>query len=425
MTTLSQETVQETTQRVFAPPSLQALIRAFQEMNNQDDFGILSSMVLTIATDLFQAQAATLLLTNRMTGDLEIAAVKQVPEEFVTAYMQHPERAGTLSDFYRGGVPPEQIPQHAPLLAQLAGADYPWCGILPITIRGKIIGYLTLADEVSLLLDEATREKMDLFIEYIAQGIENAYFIFQLKQQNTRLERMMTKLQNTQNHLKRTEKMALVGKIAATVAHEIRNPLTIIGTNLQLVFDKMEAGHPEQSLYESMINKVRNVDHTIKELMVFARPLQLLPKRLVLEKTLDRVITFVEKKYQTRELCIIKQIPADMPEVFLDEEQTQRIFINLLLNAYQFLPVQGSVTIQAGYRPGDSWVSMMVADTGSGIAPEHLQQVFEPYFTTRTEGNGLGLFMVKHLLEEMNGTIEVRSEPQSGAKFILHLPIAR
>jgi len=406
-------------------PSLQTLIKAFQEMNRHDDFSVLTNTILKLTTQLYGAEAATLLLVNKMTGDLEIAAVKYVPEEIVTQYMQRPTRAAIIADFYTPECNPFRLRiEHEPV-SKLAAAGYAHFSILPIRIQEKIIGYLTLASEHTLFEQEDAQEKIKLFLEYIAQAIENAYFIFQLQQQNARLELMMTKLQNTQNHLKRAEKMALVGKIAATVAHEIRNPLTVIGTSLQLIFEKMEKDHPDRELYEHMINRVRSVDQTIKELMVFARPLKITAKPLDLEKTLNRVISFVQKKYESRGLQIKKQFPDNLPLVYLDEEQTQRIFINLLLNAYNFLPENGTVMVRAWHNSGDPWVTMEFVDNGTGIAPEHINQIFEPFFTTRVEGNGLGLFLVKHLLEEMDGAIEVQNETRSGAQFRLRLPMVK
>jgi signal transduction histidine kinase len=266
-------------------------------------------------------------------------------------------------------------------------------------------------------------EPLGVFLEYLAQAIENAYLIFQLRQQNVRLELMMTKLQNTQSHLKRAEKMAFVGKLATAVAHEMRNPLTVIGTTLQLVFEKMPAGHPEQNLYEMMIAKVRSVDQTIKELMTLARPVQIKPKAMKLDAVIAEVAVFVSKKYASRELRLETDLPADLPEVRADSEQLQRVLLNLLLNAFHFLPKGGCVHLQARHAPGSPQVRFLFSDNGPGISAEHRAQIFEPFFSTRPEGTGLGMFMVKYLLEEMNSSIELVSLPGEGAAFLIHLPV--
>lgn len=405
-------------------PTLTDLIRVFRKINNHDNFGALTNTILAEVARAFGAEAAGLLLVNKSTGDLEIAAVKHVPEEAITQYLQAPARALSLAECF-AQVPEGAAPRDCPeTVSRLAAAGYPNHDVLPIRIQDKTIGYLTLAATGPLFSKPEKRETLRLVLEYIAQSIENAYFIYQLQQQNAHLELMMTKLQNTQHHLKRAEKMALVGQIAATVAHEIRNPLTIVGTNLQLVFEKMNQDHPERELYETMIGKVRTVDQTIKEMLVFSRPLKIQPRSLHLANALNRVISFISHKYQDRNIRIEQELPPELPSVYLDEEQTQRVFINLLLNAYNFSPPDSTVQVRATHQSGEPWVTLVFSDQGTGIAPEHLQKIFEPFFTTRMDGTGLGLFMVKHVLEEMNGAIEVQSSADNGTEFRLRLPLA-
>lgn len=406
-------------------PSMDEMAKSFQAINNKEDFGQLSNTILEQATMLTGALAAALLLVNKNTGELEIAAVRQVPEEVITNYMQHPVRAAAIADFYKRSGNAFELSFHFDGIRQLASAGYDHSLVLPINIRQKIIGYLTLSSANAFLDNSAARDRFGLYLEFSAQAIESAYFIYQLQQQNAHLELMMTKLQNTQNHLKRTEKMALVGKLAASVAHEIRNPLTIIGTSLQLTYEKLEKAHPDKELFETMINKVRSVDQTIKELMVFARPIQLVLKSFGLENTLDRVITFVSRKFASKGISITKDIPQSLPPVYLDEEQTQRILINLLLNAFEFLDEKGSISLIARYESHQPWISLTVADDGKGIPKENIRQIFDPFFTTRTEGSGLGLFMVKHLIEEMDGSIEVDNQKPHGAVFVLRLPVIK
>lgn len=392
------------------------LAAVFQRLNRVTDFSQLSNRVLAELMALFGAAAASLLLVNKRTGELEIAAVQEVPEDILAAYLRRPARAQAVA---------ETAPVWPDSVRQLAAAGYGHFQLFPIQLEDAVIGYCALAGPEPLCRRPEEAQAVPLVLAFIAQAIENAYFIYQLKEQNARLELMMTRLQNTQNHLKRAEKMALVGKIAATMAHEIRNPLTVVGTNLQLLYDKMPAAHPDHELYATMLAKIRGLDQTIKEMLVLARPLQLAIRPLVLKAALERVLVFVERKFATRGLRITLELPESLPLVLLDEEQAQRVFLNLLLNAYQFLPDHGQVFIRASHQPGEPYVSVSVSDNGPGIEPSHLPQIFEPFFTTRADGTGLGLFLVKHILEEMNGSIEVSSAVHTGSEFRLRLPIAK
>ncbi len=390
------------------------LRQAFQAINSEKEFAPMISAVLRYACRLFQADGAALLLANKQNGSLEMAAIENLSEDAVSRYRTEPARTQSLE---LGGTE-----SGYGLIRNLA-EGFAQHMIQPIQLQNKIIGALVLA---SMRLSENTRERqerLDVFLEYIAQAIENAYLIFQLRQQNGHLEAMMTRLQNTQDHLKRAEKMALVGKIATAVAHEMRNPLTIIGTTLQLVYEKMSVDNSERDLYSGMISKVRAVDQTIKELMTFARPVQIHPQPLCLDAVIAKVVTFISKKYAHHRLELRVEVAHDLPQVFLDEEQLQRILINLFLNAYNFLPEGGCVTVQARYIEKTAWLELVFSDNGPGVSPQHAPQIFEPFFSTRVDGTGLGLFLVKYLLEEMQGSIELNQVAPEGAEFHLRLPI--
>lgn len=401
--------------------ALAGLIQTLREINQQSEFVPLVSTVLKTACRLFRARAASVLLANKMTGLLEIAAVENVLAAAIQDYQQQPVRSQAVEEAEDVLAEPNR---ETAALHQLALAGLPQATVLPIHIQEKIIGVLTLAADVPLLQGGEDEFLRDIFLEYIAQALENAYLIFQLRQQNGRLEMMMTKLQTAQNHLERAEKMALAGKIATAVAHEIRNPLTVIGTSLQLVLEKMEPEHPERNLYEIMVQKVRSVDQTLKELLNFSRPIALRPAPVSLAETLQQVVTFIRHKYASRSLELQLEVPPALPRVCLDEEQAQRIFLNLFLNAHAFLPEKGRVHVRAWEETGKPWVCVSFADNGPGIPPEHAQKLFEPFFTTRSDGTGLGLFLVKYLLEAMNGSIEFRSLPGAGTEFLLRLPRA-
>ncbi len=407
-------------------PTLEEINDAFATINaidHKEDFGRLSNILVEKAVALSRAQAGGLLMVNKRTGELEITAVRHMPEDVITRYLQQPVRASVINDSYDQIKNEFQSPSGHPLLNQLAAADFDNYVILPIRIREKIIGYLTLSAEQPFLNSPVAQELFRLYLAFAAQAIESAYYIYQLQQQNAHLELMMTKLQNTQNHLKRAEKMALVGKLAASVAHEIRNPLTIIGTSLQLSFEAMAPEHPDRRHFETMLSNVHSVDQTIKALMNFARPVQLTITAFPLEQALNRVLTFVSKKYDHKGLTIINNLPEGLPPVWMDEEQLQRVLINLLLNAYDHLEAQGQVSITAQHEPKQPWVQMMVADNGPGIAQGAAEKIFEPFYTTRPQGSGLGLFMVKHLMEEMDGSIELDRQDPHGAVFVLRLPV--
>jgi signal transduction histidine kinase len=233
---------------------------------------------------------------------------------------------------------------------------------------------------------------------------------------------MMTRLQNAQNHLKRAENLALVGKFAAGVAHEVRNPLTVVGTTLQLVYEKLEAGNPERALYATMIEKLGEVDRTIREMLTLARPAPLRPGAVDLKAGVAKVMTFLQRKLASRSLALDLDLPEDLPRAWADEEHWQRILINLFLNAIAFLPAGGRVRLQGRAAEKSPWIEILFSDNGPGIPAEAAEKIFEPFFSTRHDGTGLGLFLLRHWLEEMNGSIELVSASGAGAAFKIRLP---
>lgn len=399
-----------------------ALLEAFRRLNAEKDFSRLAALILEEACGLFQAQAAGLLLVNKNTGEVELAAVKNVPQENLDAYRRAPVRAGQLEAWV--GRDADGPAAGGGSLDLLASAGLSQAGWFPIRLLGKTIGCLTLASSHRLLPTAGLKTSLDLFLEYLAQAIENAYWIYQLRQQNAQAEIMLARLQNTQTHLKRAEKLALVGKISTLLAHEIRNPLNVIGTSLQWLFDQGKQDPADASLFKTMIEKVRALDQILKEMLAFSRPMQFHPQAVDVERALKTVIAFVGKKYQARRLEIVQNFSAPLPRVWADEEQLQRVLLNLFLNAGEILPEQGKVEVLARHREGETWVTMTIRDNGPGIPAENLAQIFEPFFSTRPEGTGLGLFLVKYILEEMGGEIEARGAVPQGAEFLLRLPMA-
>lgn len=394
--------------------------RAFQAINQEKEFSAMVSTALRQACRLFRSEGALLLLANRGTGLLEIGAVENISAEALDLYRRAPARTDALGpdlDPAAAAADRERIRGLAKGFARHL--------LLPIVLQTKIIGALMLTDVRAGGEFQESPEGLDVFLEYLAQAIENAYLIFQYQRQNTHLETMMARLQNTQNHLKRAENLALVGKFAAGVAHEVRNPLTIIGTTLQLVFEKMAADHPERGLYATMIEKVREVDRTIKEMLAVARPLPLRPAAVDLRAGVAKVLAFLDKKLASRNLDVSVDLPSDLPRAWADEEHWQRIIINLCLNALAFLPVGGRIRIQGRHAPEAAFLEIIFSDNGPGVSAEQAQQIFEPFFSTRLDGTGLGLFLLRHWLEEMNGGIELVSRPGEGAAFKIRLPAAQ
>jgi two-component system NtrC family sensor kinase len=229
-----------------------------------------------------------------------------------------------------------------------------------------------------------------------------------------------------------SSKMASLGKMAAGVAHEINNPLSIIresaGWIRDLINDGELDGYPAlEDLQEAVgdidrhVERARTVTH---RMLGFARRMEPVHENVDLNLLARQTATFLENETRHRDIEVVFALDGDLPLITTDANQVQQIILNLIENAIDAIGENGRITL-ATRREG-SFVVMDVRDTGSGIAPEYLAKVFDPFFTTKAtgEGTGLGLSIIYSTLNKLGGRIAVQSEPGQGTVFTFHLPIS-
>lgn len=229
-----------------------------------------------------------------------------------------------------------------------------------------------------------------------------------------------------------TNKMASLGRLAASVAHEINNPLAIINEKAGLVRDLFlmkEAYKKDEKLLgiiDSIINSVNRAGTITKRLLGFSRNLQASIEPINIKEVLKEVIDFVGKEAQLRMIHMTLEVPEGLPVFESDRGKLQQIFLNLVNNAFAAVKDRGHVKLKVG-RIGKDFISVTVTDDGCGIAKDEQKQIFEPFYTTRggQGGTGLGLSITYNLIQEIGGTIDVESEPGKGASFIISIPLKR
>jgi signal transduction histidine kinase len=230
-----------------------------------------------------------------------------------------------------------------------------------------------------------------------------------------------------QARLHQAERSAVVGRLASAIAHEIRNPLNYIN----LTLDHMRTSlAPEDAkkrelfgrLTDQVKTEVARINTRISEFLNYSRPSRLALRPLDLRATVEDALRMVE--VQAAESGITTQIEqkGSNPTVPGDAESLRSVFTNLIINGMQSMEGGGRLTITLSTENGHARVD--VTDTGHGIAPEHLPQIFEPYFSTKETGTGLGLAIVKKVVDDHGGAISVQSLQGRGTTFTIRLPIA-
>ncbi len=236
------------------------------------------------------------------------------------------------------------------------------------------------------------------------------------------VERAHAEVLKTQKQLMQSEKMAAIGQLAAGLAHEIYNPLNVISGFTELLLKQQSGGTSESRRHlEEIYRETGRCQALIAELLRFAKPKQ--PDRAPadLGATLKETLSLVQAQARSQGVAVSLDLPEGLPEVVADRDQIKQVFLNLLLNACQAMPSGGELSAR-GYVAGGS-VRFEIKDTGAGIDPRDLDDIFNPFFTTKADGTGLGLALSYAVVESHNGSLTVKSEPGKGAVFTLSLPL--
>jgi len=225
--------------------------------------------------------------------------------------------------------------------------------------------------------------------------------------------------------LRRRDRLASMGVLAAGVAHEVRNPLNAISVIVQRLrreFTPQQDPDEYSELTGVVSDEVKRVNRIIQQFLELARPPELAKERRNLEELLARAMQTIEPRIIAAGLYL-EQDFSDLGEVEVDPDQLQQALLNLLGNAIESMEDEASGKIGFTARPlADDWLEITVADTGPGIPPAELERIFDLYYTTKAEGTGLGLSLVHRIVSEHGGRIEVRSELAEGTRFIILLP---
>ncbi len=228
-------------------------------------------------------------------------------------------------------------------------------------------------------------------------------------------------LREAEAQVRRTERLAALGQLSAGLAHEIRNPLSTIKGSAEVLSKSVDAdGAVARELAGFISSEVDRTNALVTRFLDFARPLALRLDTTDITEVIDEAVAQVEKHTPPLDVSIYKNYSPDIPPFPFDRQLIERVLYNLILNAAQASPPQATVTVKTR-QVGDT-VEVSVIDRGCGIAPKDRESIFNPFFTTKSSGVGLGLAIVSKIVDEHGGQIEVESEPGAGSVFRVFLP---
>jgi len=219
----------------------------------------------------------------------------------------------------------------------------------------------------------------------------------------------------------RADALATLGRMAAHMAHEIRNPLGIIRGAVQRLQSSPSMGQKDQELLGFLPEEVDRLDQIVTRYLRFARVEPLRTTMTDPAALVDETLSMARRELAEGSITVNLSAGGEIPSIPLDAQRIKQALLNLLLNAAQAMPEGGRIDVRVAAEK--RWVRIAVSDTGRGISGGDMKMIFEPFFTTKERGSGLGLALVAKVAEEHGGRVEVRSEPDRGATFVLTLPV--
>ncbi len=221
----------------------------------------------------------------------------------------------------------------------------------------------------------------------------------------------------------RSEKLASIGKLAAAVAHDINNPLTGILTNSSLLLEDLGSDDPRREDVEVMVKETIRCREIVKRLLDFARQTKPQKQLADMNALIENIILLVRNQTSFRNIVVEKQLSDRVPDVSVDPDQIQQVFMNIILNGAEAMAKGGTLTIESKLSDDGRNIVISFADTGPGIPESCREKIFDPFYTTKEHGTGLGLSISYGIVEQHGGTMNVESIVGQGSTFTIQLPI--
>ena len=241
------------------------------------------------------------------------------------------------------------------------------------------------------------------------------HMVQQLRKSREQMERQH------RTQISRAEHLATLGEFAAGLAHEIRNPLAGIAGVIEIVGRDLPVTSPAHAVVDEVRLEIKQINHLLTDLLQMARPHPPAVRRSDLNTTVEHAVVQARQQVLSKPIKIDLEKDSKLPEVEHDSDQINQVLLNLLLNAVQAIDGAGTIRVETSTLKG--YAAIGVIDSGRGIAPEHLPNIFRPFYTTKGYGTGLGLSLVRRIAEEHHGRIEVTSEVGKGSIFLVVLPL--
>jgi two-component system NtrC family sensor kinase len=371
-------------------------------------------VVVWKATNALEAKGALLRILNLDTEELQLSAAYGLSESYLAKGPVSQKKLFT-DVYHQNQIIIIDDVRHDPRVQYPQEAEQEGISMIvdaPLKFRDHIAGILRIFFSRSRPISNEERDFLISLTDQCACAIEKARLI---EEQKNRYDQLAL----------HTEKLSALGRMAAGIAHEINNPLAGILLYSSNLYKKVPQQGPLKEGFEIIMRETQRCKVIIQDLLEFARDKEPKKTRADVTPIIEKSLSMLENEFRLRHIQIEKHLSSHVNETYLDTSQMQQVFVNLLLNAAQAIEENGKITVRSRMDSAGGQIVIDIIDTGCGIPAEHLSRIFEPFFSTKKNGSGLGLAVSYGIVKNHDGQLEVSSRPGKGARFSVSLPIIK
>jgi len=370
--------------------------------------------------EILHVEAGSLVLVDEVVGGLIFRKTFSPEQGWISGRTIQPEE-GIVGYVVQSGKPKlvnnvERDPHFSAKVDEEAGFTSRTILCVPLRIRDRVIGALEVINKLDGTFTEQDLELLQAMAASVAVAVDNASLYSELADFAKELER-------SQAQLVQAEKMAAIGRLAASIAHEINNPLQAIHNSLHLSLHE-RLGEDKRLQYLSMAQaEVQRLIEIVQRMLDFYRPSRGGVVPTDVNSIVENVLALAHKRLQHGGVRVHTRLSDGLPFVPMVPDQITQVFLNVIINAVEAMPSGGDLRLETTLSEDGEWVRIYCHDNGAGMSSEQVASLFEPFYTTKPDGTGLGLAISYGIVERHGGVIEVSSQVGQGATFVVKLPV--
>lgn len=398
---------------------LAALVEISRVVTSSLDLDEVLEATMQGIREILQVEAGSLVLLDEETGELTFRKTFSPGHGWVTDRTIQPGE-GILGHVVQSGEPRlvndvARDPQFSAEVDEEIGFTCRAILCVPLTIYDRVIGAVEVSNKLGGEFDEQDLELLQAMATSVAVAVENANLY-------TELADFAQELERSQAQLVQAEKMAATGRLAASLAHEINNPLQAIHNSMHLSLHEGLSSERRMEYLSMAQSEVQRLIEIVQRMLDFYRPSRGSVIPVDINGVVDNVLALAQKRLQHSGVHVHARLAPDLPPASVVPDQISQVFLNIVINAIEAMPSGGDLWLETMSSKDNGEVLIRFRDNGLGISSEQLANLFEPFFTTKPDGTGLGLAISYGIIERHGGTIDVISQPGQGATFVVKLP---